>query len=336
MKTKSIRSYLTFLLLSQISVFSFSSAYSDDGSCGGRIPTIFCKAGVACYGDKYVKGDVILGSSGNDLIYARSADIVCGGDGDDLIYGSNTDDSGNVAIINGGRGSDKIYGSRYGGDIINGGEGDDWITGANSSVPFSSPLIQYRTVIDGGPGNDRISASRYGNTEIDGGEGIDSCSSGGFEAGPVALINCEAPTPVVTLPSIPDSSADQFAISYCLGERCYKAESPDANLNQKLIEFAEVVEKSSFDKTAYEANFYIQKDRSTEKVAELSLSECTAIPESCAAVNVKFDASSDGSNTGKFVIVISRLSQDSETAQNVYLKIIYANVDDLRIILNKY
>ena len=102
--------------------------------------------------------EVIVGSAGNDLIYAQG--------GDDTVYG----DGGND-IIYGGYGIDRLYGGAgndviYGGDnpdLIDGGAGDDILFGESSGSDINGA-----DQIIGGSGNDYI----------DGGIGIDKLSGG--------------------------------------------------------------------------------------------------------------------------------------------------------------
>lgn len=158
-------------------------------TCFGRTPTLYCTAGVHCYGSS--GGQVIMGSDGDDRINTKVGDIVCGGRGNDLIYGPDPwpNTSAGNTTLSGDDGDDTIYASKYGGDTIYGGPGKDLIYGANSGYGTNYNR-QYLTKIYGGAGDDSLRPNRYENTAIDGQTEYDSCYGVVGKPGTTA-VNCE-------------------------------------------------------------------------------------------------------------------------------------------------
>jgi hypothetical protein len=109
------------------------------------------------------QNDIILGSSGADLIAGMDGDDqINGRGGADCLFGGDGDD-----IIDGGKGRDKIFGG-FGSDTIYGRGGADSIFGED--------------------GDDSLFGNG-GNDEIDGGDDFDTCKGGG---GTNTKNNCEA------------------------------------------------------------------------------------------------------------------------------------------------
>lgn len=129
-----------------------------------------------------VGGDsqAIVGTAGNDLIFARSANSVDGLGGNDCIVVNavNTVNGGNGNdvivlkgwgnLVNAGAGADKVYDKSTGGQDIRGNEGNDYLSGAGSST-------------------------------VDGGDGSDECYKG--TTGQIK--NCELPIAAPVTPTIP-------------------------------------------------------------------------------------------------------------------------------------
>ena len=154
--------------------------------CFGRPVTLFVPAGGAdFYGspDPAVI-DVILGTSGEDRIFAQSGnDFVCGGDaydyidggpGNDWIDGEQDGDS-----LYGDTGTDVIYGGS-GGDLLLGDEGDDILFGQREDDELLCD--QYPGV----PGEGRSDVA-------DGGLGLNDNLIGGQGSGCESAVNIEYP-----------------------------------------------------------------------------------------------------------------------------------------------
>jgi hypothetical protein len=154
--------------------------------CFGRPVTLFVPAGGADFhgsSDPAVI-DVILGTSGEDRIYAEDGnDFVCGGDaydyieagpGNDWIDGEQDGDS-----LYGGTGTDVIYGGA-GGDLLLGDEGDDILFGQREDDEFACD--QYPGV----PGEGQSDVA-------DGGLGVNDNLIGGPGSGCESAVNIEYP-----------------------------------------------------------------------------------------------------------------------------------------------
>jgi len=154
--------------------------------CFGRPVTLVVPAGGA---DFYGSSDpavidVILGTSGEDRIYALGGnDFVCGGDaydhieggpGNDWIDGEQEGDS-----LYGGTGTDVIYGGS-GGDLLLGDEGDDILFGQREDDEFACD--QYPGV----PGEGQSDVA-------DGGLGVNDNLIGGPGSGCESVVNVEFP-----------------------------------------------------------------------------------------------------------------------------------------------
>lgn len=149
-------------------------------------------------GDDVILGtsgpDVINGGDGDDIICGQGGDdVINGGDGKDLINGGSGDDTinsgqgldtvfgeGGDDFVSGGRGKDTIFGGagdddlrgNEGTDTIDGGAGDDELRGGQKADLLvggtgNDELIggTRPDVLDGGPGLDRFN----------GGSGVDAC-----------------------------------------------------------------------------------------------------------------------------------------------------------------
>lgn len=132
--------------------------------------------------------DLLLGGSGEDIIYGNEGDdrlagggdddMLYGGDGDDKMMGGDGDDlmDGGIGddMLKGGHGDDEMRGGEgedlmvagQGNDVMYGGEGDDKLFGKDGDD------ITY-----GGEGNDRI-AGDEGNDQLFGGAGDDRIAGG--------------------------------------------------------------------------------------------------------------------------------------------------------------
>jgi predicted extracellular nuclease len=105
--------------------------------------------------------DVIVGTSGNDLITAFDGDdLVCGRAGDDLLRGLRGNDT-----LNGDAGNDILIGM-WGNDTLSGGDGDDYLDGGWDD-----------DTLNGGAGND-VLTGRQGNDTLEGGAGNDVLNGG--------------------------------------------------------------------------------------------------------------------------------------------------------------
>lgn len=163
-----------------------TSTAAHAGACGSEPNLIFAKPGVATYGTACA--DEIIGTSGNDTIYAlggddevlsgTGADTVHGGTGDDEIYtGSGTD------RIEGDSGDDFIMAGTEN-DTVNGGSGDDVLRGEEGN----DILYSWAAVNDGsdelygGDGHDYLNGYE-GSDWLEGQYGDDTLES--HEANPV-------------------------------------------------------------------------------------------------------------------------------------------------------
>lgn len=134
--------------------------------CNGKAVDVFIGKG-----DVPTSGpDVILGTSGNDVITAMGGDdTICGLEGNDIINAGNGNDwvdagPGNDTI-EGGNGNDEIYGDS-GVDIINGGPDNDEIFGEGSG-----------DFINGNSGDDLLDGG-FGVDQLRGGSGNDVINTG--------------------------------------------------------------------------------------------------------------------------------------------------------------
>jgi hypothetical protein len=141
-------------------------------TCFGRTVTLRVPSGGAdFYGssDPAVV-DVILGTSGEDHIFAQAGnDFVCGGGGWDSIDGGEGDDwidgEADTDSLYGGPGNDVIYGGGSW-DLIIGDEGNDILFGEKGDdelycdVPGSTTGAGRSDVADGGPGASDSSFSK--------------------------------------------------------------------------------------------------------------------------------------------------------------------------------
>jgi Ca2+-binding RTX toxin-like protein len=134
------------------------------------------------------EADNLVGTSGNELIYALAADDVVDGRagndvldmgaGNDTAYGGEGNDT-----ITGGEGSDTLFGDA-GDDTINGGDDDDWIdAGTGNDTVIGGLGVDVlaggdgNDMIDGGDGDDSITGGA-GNDELRGGSGVDVMTGG--------------------------------------------------------------------------------------------------------------------------------------------------------------
>lgn len=119
----------------------------------------------------------VVGTAGNDLIFAGSANSVDGLGGDDCIVVNA------VNSVNGGEGNDVIVLSGWG-NRVTAGNGNDKVYDKNAGGQD----------IRGNDGNDYLSGT--GSTRVDGGTGTDEC----FKGANGQIKNCELPVaaPVVT------------------------------------------------------------------------------------------------------------------------------------------
>ncbi|MEH1938967.1 MAG: calcium-binding protein [Nostoc sp.] len=118
--------------------------------------------------------DYIVGSNGDDLLFADNSgdftnysnDTIFGGAGDDYLNaGSSTGNN----ILNGGAGYDTLIAGSTGNNLLSGGDGND-----NLSVSGSSS----NNTLNGGAGDDTLSvASSKGDNLVNGGDGNDSLSN---------------------------------------------------------------------------------------------------------------------------------------------------------------
>ena len=133
-------------------------------------------------------GEVLNGTSGNDVIFAGGGDdivnagnghdVVCGGFGDDTIDGGNGNDTlhddDGANTLSGGGGNDAID-AGSGVDTVTGGAGNDSVTAGDGA-----------DAVDGGSGNDALSGEGgddslvggTGNDTIDGGPGTNTINGG--------------------------------------------------------------------------------------------------------------------------------------------------------------
>lgn len=106
--------------------------------------------------------DVVMGTSGDDLIAAGDGDdIICGGGGDDSIWGQAGND-----IILGGDGDDRIRGGA-GNDLLAGDAGSDNLAGGPGN-----------DIVRGGDGPDARVSGGTGDDHVDGNDGDDALVSG--------------------------------------------------------------------------------------------------------------------------------------------------------------
>jgi len=102
--------------------------------------TVLMKDGINIYHGTTTKNELVMGTNGNDTIYAGNGnDIISGAGGDNIIYGG----LGNQYIY-GGTGNDQIY-CGSGTNIIYGGSGEDVIVASKGN-----------NKIYGGDGNDTV------------------------------------------------------------------------------------------------------------------------------------------------------------------------------------
>lgn len=154
------------------------------GPCFGQAPTIVIAApGLVTYGT--AGPDVILGTTGADVIYGRGGnDRICAGLGADEVHGNAGRDR-----IDGGDGNDWLFGDG-GNDKILGGSGDDTLSGWDGE-----------DLLIGGLGNDELWGGRHddvlrgksgkdtllfsgGIDVIDGGTGLDWFDASGVTKAP--------------------------------------------------------------------------------------------------------------------------------------------------------
>ena len=124
-------------------------------------------------------GDVLNGTSGNDVIFAGGGDdIVNAGSGQDVVCGGAGADT-----VDGGSGNDTLHGDEgdntlsggSGNDTITTGDGDDTITGdTGNDVIDSGDGVND---VDGGAGNDTISTGA-GSDSVGGDAGSDTVNAG--------------------------------------------------------------------------------------------------------------------------------------------------------------
>lgn len=116
------------------------------------------------------RGERLVGTSGNDLIFAfEGGDVVRGGGGDDCIIGGPGGDS-----LQGEGGSDIIFGNE-GGDSLQGGAGDDRLFGGDSSDSVQGGAGN--DYAEGNAGSDGLTGGA-GNDTLIGGAGSDGASGG--------------------------------------------------------------------------------------------------------------------------------------------------------------
>jgi Ca2+-binding RTX toxin-like protein len=130
------------------------------------------------------RGDHLVGTPGNDLIFGFEGgdsidgrggdDCLVGGDGGDVIKGGNGNDillggSGSDSL-KGGNGNDKLYGGD-GSDGLEGEAGDDYIDGGDGSDSLKGG--DGNDILLGGSGSDELKGGA-GNDYLDGGPGSDS------------------------------------------------------------------------------------------------------------------------------------------------------------------
>jgi len=108
-----------------------STAAHAGPACSDEVNLVFAKPGVTTYGTECA--DQIIGTSGNDTIFALGGDDeVMPGTGNDTVYGGGGHDDiytgSGVDHVDGGAGEDFIMGGTEK-DYLNGGAGDDIIRG---------------------------------------------------------------------------------------------------------------------------------------------------------------------------------------------------------------
>lgn len=144
---------------------TLTARYTDVGpcelTCAGVAATV-----IVALGEQATTGDdVIVGTSGPDIIDAKGGDdLVCAGAGADVVNAGAGNDvvlgEGGSDQISGGIGNDLLVGGT-GGDHVSGNAGDDVMTG-NGGADF----------LNGGPGLDRVDG-RGGDDILRGGNGDD-------------------------------------------------------------------------------------------------------------------------------------------------------------------
>lgn len=155
-------------------------------TCYGRTVTLYAQPGQNTISPG---NQVILGTAGDDNIYASAGDVVCGRDGNDTIAGAEGNEFGGVTIL-GGPGNDTIWGSDHGGDLIFGGQGNDVIVGGRKLAPLPQGKQLLRTIIYGDDGNDRMYANRFGLTYMNGGNGGNTCYQDSVYSSSNTTLNC--------------------------------------------------------------------------------------------------------------------------------------------------
>jgi hypothetical protein len=171
-------------------------AFTVERFCFGQAATIYRGSGYPGTSTATPNAPMtIVGTSGNDVIYAANGDdVIDGGGGDDLICGVGGNDK-----IRGGAGNDRIFGSA-GDDDLGGQAGDDEVIGGadNDRVNGGAGNDTVRggdgnDILNGGDGDDRL----FGGNDDDvlsGGEGIDDCQGNGGTNTVTANGGCETVT----------------------------------------------------------------------------------------------------------------------------------------------
>lgn len=195
----------TMLVTVGIFVVSFAAVTPQ---CDGIDATIWVDAGMLQPANvPYIgtingtgNGDVIVGSTGADIINGNGGDdLICGDNGKDDINGGQGDDTifgqGGKDTINGGSGNDTIEGGGKA-DTIYGSSGDDFIKGNGGADIICGN--SGNDDLKGNGGNDKIDANG-GMDEINGNNGTDICLDGD-----VSTSNCEdTVTDIVACNSLP-------------------------------------------------------------------------------------------------------------------------------------
>ena len=153
-------------------------------TCNGLTVTVDIGAGQS----PTTRNDVILGTTGNDVINALGGDdVVCALDGNDVVNGGNGDDtvfgdsgeddlSGGAGndTMTGGSGDDVLRGGN-GNDTLNGVAGDDTLIGGAGVDTLSGDDGQ--DILQGGTGNDFLNGNGD-NDDLKGGTGDDTLNGG--------------------------------------------------------------------------------------------------------------------------------------------------------------
>lgn len=152
--------WITGLSLIGLATLALPATPEAPARCAGLDVTV---AGTA--GD-----DLLIGTTGPDVIHAGDGDdVVEGRGGDDTICGGRGDD-----VVKGGNGDDIVIGGEHADELI-GGAGDDHLVGGPG--PDRLLGVDGDDLLEGGPGADHLLGST-GDDALHGGEGGDSLYGG--------------------------------------------------------------------------------------------------------------------------------------------------------------